>query len=407
MNVTLRPIDSVTPYDKNPRKVPQKAIDAVANSLRLYGFRQPIVVDKDGVIIAGHTRRLGAQQLGMTEIPVHVADLSPEQARAYRLADNQTRELTDWDDDALAQELYELSQSSDEGLAKLAEMTAFDESELAKMIDAVNPPDEEAPLEAEPESRSERGQVWQLGKHRLMCGDSGVKEDVDRLLDGHAVTVVVTSPPYNLLNTTGAFPVRGAAWPMNTIQYGYPTHSDNMPHKEYVVWQRKCLELMMDTLDDDGAIFYNHKWRVQDGVMQDRADIVTGFPVRQIIIWDRGGSINFSDAFFLQNYEVIYLIAKPKFKLAPKASHIGAVWRVGPEQDNDHPAPFPIAIPERCIESTHEGDVYDPFVGSGTTLIAAERQNRTCYAMELEPQYVDMAIARWEQYTSQTAVLVD
>ena len=130
MNIEIRSIDSVTPYDKNPRKVPQKAIDAVANSLRLYGFRQPIVVDKDGVIIAGHTRRLGAQQLGMTEIPVHVADLSPEQARAYRLADNQTRELTDWDDDALAQELYELSQSSDEGLAKLAEMTAFDESAI-------------------------------------------------------------------------------------------------------------------------------------------------------------------------------------------------------------------------------------------------------------------------------------
>ena len=395
MNIEIRSIDSVTPYDKNPRKVPQKAIDAVANSLRLYGFRQPIVVDKDGVIIAGHTRRLGAQQLGMTEIPVHVADLSPEQARAYRLADNQTRELTDWDDDALAQELYELSQSSDEGLAQLAEMTAFDESALRKMIDAVNPPDEETPLEAEPEPRSERGQVWQLGKHRLMCGDSGVKEDVDRLLDGAEPRLMVTDPPYGVDYDASW---RDESLSDATRRVGQVSGDHSTDWSPTLEAYRPAVVYVWSPPGDHQIAFANILMALE-------------YQIRNQIVWRKQNHVISRGHYHWQHEPCWYAVRKGE-----QAGWIGdrsqtSVWditwdkNVGMDQGG-HSTQKPLECMERPIRN-HEGDVYDPFVGSGTTIIAAERQGRACYAMELEPRYVDMAIARWEQYTSGTAVLVD
>jgi site-specific DNA-methyltransferase (adenine-specific) len=119
-----------------------------------------------------------------------------------------------------------------------------------------------------------------------------------------------------------------------------------MPHEKYVAWQRECLTEMLRLIKDTGAIFYNHKWRVQDGLIQDRQDIVTGFLVRQIIIWRRKGGINFNPGYFLPTYEVIYLIAKPKFKLVPKANAVGDVWEFTQEMNSDHPAPFPICTPQ-------------------------------------------------------------
>ena len=129
---------------------------------------------------------------------------------------------------------------------------------------------------------------------------------------------------------------------------------------------------MMRVLQDDGAIFYNHKWRVQNGLLQDPQDIVEGFPIRQIIIWQRNGGINFNAGYFLPTYEVIYLIAKPKFKLAKKANALGDVWNIPQEKNNPHPAPFPLELAQRCIESVDDGTVLDPFLGSGTTALAAE-----------------------------------
>ena len=137
-----------------------------------------------------------------------------------------------------------------------------------------------------------------------------------------SVGLIVTSPPYNLRNSTGngMKDGRGGKWPKAQLINGYQDHSDNMPHADYVKWQRDCLTSTMRVLREDGAIFYNHKWRVQSGLLQDRNEIVEGFPVRQIIIWKRDGGINFNSGYFLPTYEVIYLIAKPGFKLAPKAN---------------------------------------------------------------------------------------
>jgi len=217
-----------------------------------------------------------------------------------------------------------------------------------------------------------------------------------RDMEAESIRLIVTSPPYNLKNSTGngMKDGRGGKWPKAALIDGYDQHEDAMPHDEYVNWQRKCLKAMMRVLRPDGAIFYNHKWRVQNGLLQDRADIVEGFPVRQILIWERAGGINFNPGYFLPNYEVIYLIANPDFRLAPKANAVGCVWRIPQESDNPHPAPFPVELASRCIESVGTGPVLDPFMGSGSTAIAAETAEVEWIGIEKSPEYVAMARER-------------
>ena len=212
--------------------------------------------------------------------------------------------------------------------------------------------------------------------------------------------VIVSSPPYNIKNSTGngLKDGRGGKLPNASLQQGYASHDDAMPHEDYVQWQRQCLTEMLRVLRPDGAIFYNHKWRVQNGLLQDRHDILEGFPVRQIIIWKRAGGINFNPGYFLPDYEVIYLICKPKFKLAPKANAHGCVWQIKQEQNNPHPAPFPVELAQRCIESVGSGPVLDPFLGSGTTAIAAENLGYDWTGIEKSTEYVSMAISRLAQH---------
>ena len=167
-----------------------------------------------------------------------------------------------------------------------------------------------------------------------------------------------------------------------------------MPHDEYVAWQRDCLSEMFRLIKNDGAIFYNHKWRVQAGLLQDRQDIVSGFPVRQIIIWKRKGGINFNKGYFLPTYEVIYLICKPEFKLADGANSYGDIWEFTQEMKNEHPAPFPVALIERIISSTTAQVVLDPFMGSGTTAIAAKKLGRDFVGIEISPEYVELSKRR-------------
>ena len=220
--------------------------------------------------------------------------------------------------------------------------------------------------------------------------------EVMRTLPDESIRMVVTSPPYNIKNSTGngLKNGNGGKWPNAALQGGYAAHDDALPYDEYVAWQRECLAEIMRVLRPDGAIFYNHKWRVQNGLLQDRREIVEGFPVRQIIIWQRAGGINFNPGYFLPNYEVIYLIAKPEFRLAPKANAVGCVWRINQESNNPHPAPFPVELAARCIESVGAGPVLDPFMGSGTTAVAAEQAGLGWIGIEKAPEYVEMAYAR-------------
>ncbi len=232
--------------------------------------------------------------------------------------------------------------------------------------------------------------------NKIICGRC---EEVMKRLPSESVDLVVTSPPYNLKNSTGNGMKcgKGGKWANAALIDGYADYDDCMPHADYVEWQRACLSEMFRVIKNDGAIFYNHKWRVQDGLLQDRQDIVSGFPVRQIIIWKRKGGINFNAGYFLPTYEVIYMIAKPQFKLAPKANRFGDIWEFTQELKNEHPAPFPVALIDRIVSSTTADVILDPFMGSGTTAVVAEGLGRKYIGIELSPRYCEMAEKRLQR----------
>lgn len=229
--------------------------------------------------------------------------------------------------------------------------------------------------------------------NKIIKGDT--LKTMSKLPDG-SVDLVVTSPPYNLKNSTGngLKDGRGGKWSNAALINGYSDYDDNMPHDVYNEWQRECLAEMMRVTADDGAIFYNHKWRVQGGLIQDRHEIVQDFPVRQIIIWRRAGGINFNPGYFLPTYEVIYLIAKKGFKLAKGANSYGDIWEFTQEMNNEHPAPFPESLIERVILSSNGKTVLDPFMGSGTTAAVAKKYGRNYVGIDVSAEYCKSARKR-------------
>jgi len=239
--------------------------------------------------------------------------------------------------------------------------------------------------------------------NKIICGDC---YEVMKKIPDNSIDLIVTSPPYNLKNSSGngMKDGRGGKWSNAALVNGYSNHNDCMPHKEYVAWQKKCLNEMLRIIPETGAIFYNHKWRVQKGLLQNRQDIIGDFPVRQIIIWKRKGGINFNPGYFLPTYEVIYLICKPKFKLVSKANAHGDVWEFTQESSNKHPAPFPVPLIERCISSTSAKIVLDPFLGSGTTAIAARKLGRKFLGIDISYEYCRMAEKRLSNTTNLTGM---
>ncbi len=236
--------------------------------------------------------------------------------------------------------------------------------------------------------------------NRIILGDclSGMQALPDACVD-----LVVTSPPYNLKNSTGngMKDGRGGKWANAALVNGYATYDDCMPYDEYVEWQRACLTEMLRLTKPTGAVFYNHKWRVQAGLLQDRREIIEGFPLRQIIIWKRAGGINFNPGYFLPTFEVIYLFAKPDFKLVPKANAHTDIWEFPQEMKNPHPAPFPVPLIHRIISSTDAQLVLDPFMGSGTTAIAALMNQRNYIGFEISATYVNVANQRIAEFLAQ------
>jgi site-specific DNA-methyltransferase (adenine-specific) len=226
--------------------------------------------------------------------------------------------------------------------------------------------------------------------------------NVLRLIDNESVDCFVTSPPYNLLNSTGNGNKGDSSkgiWPSQPMHKGYDggAYADNMPIDEYIAWQRDCLSEMFRIVKPTGAIFYNHKWRVQAGLLERTADKITeGFPVRQIIIWDRGGGFNFNPTYFVPNYEVIYFICQDGFRIKNGAVGHSDVWSIMPARNKEHPNSFPEELVEKCIlAATHEGDlVVDPFGGAGTTALVARRLKRNYLLTEINERYVKLA--RWQ-----------
>lgn len=234
--------------------------------------------------------------------------------------------------------------------------------------------------------------------HTVVCGD--VLEQLSKIPD-NTFDVIVTSPPYNLLNSSGngMKDGRGGKWANAKLTEGYESHRDDMPREEYISWMREVISECFRVLKPTGALFFNHKYRVQNGLIEDHQEMLKGFNVRQIIIWRRNGGINFNPTYFLPTYEVVYLMpktakGKDSFRLKKGANAFGDVWDIGQEMNNEHPAPFPVELVERILSSCEGSMVLDPFTGSGTTQVAAKKLGWSSMGIDCSPEYVSMAVKR-------------
>jgi len=382
MEVKNTPIESVIPYARNPRKNDEAAAK-VAASLKEFGWQQPIVVDSDMVIIAGHTRLLAAQRLGMTEVPVAIADgLSPEQVKAYRLADNRVAQEAEWDNDLLALELADLKDFEYD-----LELTGFDDKELNALMsqgtEGLTDPDEVP--EAPDDPVTVRGDIWELGNHRLMCGDSTSIDDVDALMGGQKADMVFTDPPYGV-----------------SYQSTQRTQSEKF---DVLANDNTFLDVApIISAASDGWVFVWTSWKVIDRWIQMFEGF--GYPTN-IVIWHKpGGGIGDLKKTFLSDYEAA-LVWNRGSELCGK--RIGSVWKISKDGAGTykHPTQKPVALSVEAIDKTTSAGslVLDLFGGSGSTLIGAERTGRKSCLMELDEKYCDVIINRWQNFTGQDATL--
>jgi len=407
-------------------------VDAVAASLREFGFRQPIVVDEDGVIVCGHTRFKAAQKLGLEKVPVHVArGLTPEQVRAYRLADNATRDRSEWDYELLPIELGELQDAGFElGLLGFDEDTlaaAMDTGELKEGLtdpDAVPEPPDEATTKA--------GDLWLLGEHRLLCGDASKAEDVDRLLDGATIHLVNADPPYNVRCEPRSSTAIAAG------QSSYPDLSRKMHHQGFDVargvtdpkkakkkMRPKDRPLEGDFMSDEEFAGMLRSWfgqmaRVLEAgrsffIWGGYANIGNyppalkecGLYFSQGVVWDKQHPV-LTRKDFMGAFEICFYGwregAGHKFFGPNNATDLWHVKKVNPAQ-MVHLTEKPVELAVRAIQySSRPGEnVLDLFAGSGSTLIACEQTGRRCYMMEIDALYCDVIVQRWEQFTGQKA----
>jgi DNA modification methylase len=439
MRVELRPITGIRPYENNPR-LNDDAVDAVAASLKEFGFRQPIVVDGEGVIVCGHTRYKAALKLGLEKVPVHVAkDLSPEQIRAYRIADNQTASLATWNYDLLPIELAGLKEANyDLGLL------GFDTDELAKLLDptikdGLTDPDQVP--EPPDEAITQPGDLWVLGNHRLLCGDSSKPADVDRLLGGVSIHLVNTDPPYNVKvepRSNNAIAAGLSSFPATKQGAIDATDAGGMHHQGFDLARDKTKSkpttkklrpkdrpLANDFVSDEAfdalldAWFGNMARVLEPGrgfyIWGGYANLGNyppflkkhGLYFSQGIVWDKQHPVltrkDFMGAFEIAFYG--WREGAGHLFLGPNnVTDLWHVKKVNP-QSMIHLTEKPVELAVRAMQySSREGEnVLDLFGGSGSTLIAAEQTNRKAFLMELDPLYADVIITRWEQFTGRKA----
>lgn len=429
MNIEIRSIESIKPYEKNPR-INDGAVDAVAASLKEFGFRQPIVIDTDGVIICGHTRYKACQKLGLVKVPVHIAtDLTPEQIKAYRLADNKTSDLSDWDYEILPIELTELQ---DAGFN--LELLAFDEKELVKLLEAGlsqgNTDPDEVPLPPD-DAVTQPGDVWILGKHRLMCGDSSSPADLDTLLGGKTIDLVNMDPPYN---------VKVEPRSNNAIAAGLSSFGDGLQHHQSFDVSRdknksqkttkklrakdRPLEndfVSEEAFDDMLKAWFNNASRVlRSGgsfyIWGGYANLgnypgplkEAGLYFSQGIVWDKQHPV-LTRKDFMGAFEICFYGWKEgkghRFFGPNNATDLWHVKKVNP-QSMVHLTEKPVELAVRAIQfsSKPNENVLDLFGGSGSTLIACEQTSRNGFLMEIDPLYCDVICKRYLDFTGESPV---
>ncbi|WP_437226530.1 DNA modification methylase [Planctomicrobium sp. SH661] len=427
MKIEQRMLKDVQPYENNPR-INDDAVAAVVASIREFGFRQPIVVDEDGVIIVGHTRYKAAQQLGLEKVPVHVAKgLSPAQVKAYRIADNQTATLAEWNYDLLPIELADL-----QGLDFDLDLLGFDTDELAKILSPelkdgqCDPDDVPAPPD---EATTQKGDLWLLGEHRLLCGDSSSEADVDRLLDGQPIHLCNTDPPYNVK----VEPRSNNAIAAGLSSFQGTTHHQKLDverHPEKAKPTAKKLRAKDRPLANDFVTDEQFDGLL-DAWFGNIARVLV--PGRGFYIW--GGYANCANyPPFLKKHELYFsqaliwvkehpVLTRKDFMgnhewcfygwkegaahvyLGPNnATDVWSVKKVNP-QSMVHLTEKPVELAVRAMQySSRAGEnVLDLFGGSGSTLIAAEQTGRKAFLMELDPLYCDVIVQRYEKFTGRKA----
>lgn len=363
MNVVYKSTDALTPYEYNTKKHDKTQINNVAESIKQFGFVQPVVIDSDGVIVIGHCRVLAAKKLKIKEVPcVCVDDLTPEQVNALRIVDNKSNE-SPWDMDLLALELPEIDLTGfdfDFGLAA--------EEEQREVIE-----DEAPEIDEESEPVAKLGDIYQLGRHRLMCGSATSIEDVESLLNGDCINLVYTDPPYGMcaVSKSGVLSQKYQTDIMNDEDNHVAIDSFNLCHTRFhdvkQVWW--------------GANYYTEC-----------------LPSSECwIVWDKnnGGSDQTDCELAWANFRSVVR----QFTMASE------------KKNRVHPTQKPVKLFAEIVKKFDKDDnfetVLDLFGGSGSTLIACEQLDRTCYMMELDPKYVDVIIKRWETFTGEKAALLN
>lgn len=370
-------------YEKNAKKHPDQQLKLIATSLREYGWRQPIVVDKNDEIIVGHGRYLAYQKFpdGIKEPWVIKADdLTPEQVRGYRLMDNKSNE-SDWDMALAIEELKDLDK-----LGFDISLTGFDRDLL------ITPDEKDDVIPTNVPTRAKLGYVWALGPHRVMCGDSTDKEAVARLMEGKKADMVFTDPPYN----TGMKPKDDSSRMSHVFQ-------DAFTEEEYDSLITKSVENCFENTKGEAAFYVCIDWR-RGG--QIKSIMEKFMPVKNVIVWDKvvhglGGDYKFT-------YELIVVGKKGNPKIENRyGQEYQDIWRVQRKigRNEEHATAKPIELCEKPLKHASKQDdlVLDLFLGSGSTLIAAEKTGRICYGMEIDPKYVDVILKRYEEYTGKTA----
>ena len=390
------PIDQVRPYAKNPRRIPQAAIDKVACSIAEYGWQQPIVVDGAGIIIAGHVRLLAARKLGLTDVPVQVADsLTPAQVRGYRLMDNRSNQETDWFPALLKNEIVELD------AAKFSlNFTGFERREIDELL--VNPELEEQ-ADSGPGGSSKiitkLGEMWQCGPHRVLCGDATDAECVSRVLGEAQPLLMVTDAPFSV----EYFP----EW-REEAGLGAPVQVGTVQNDDRVDWTAAYKLFRGDVI---------YLWHAGLHAAEVQISLeAAGFEIRSQVIWAKQHFVISRGMMHWQHEPCWVAVRKGRrshWRGDRTQSTLWSVANLNPfggnteEARTGHGTQKPIELMRRpIINHTERGDIiYDPFLGSGSTLQAAELTGRVCYGLDIDPKYVDVIVRRWQDLTGRPATL--
>ena len=386
------PLAKLMPYTNNPRRN-DEVVAPMADAIRKMGFKVPIIALSSGEIVDGHLRLKAAQQLGLETVPVVLADdLTPTQVKAFRILINQSAHWADWDDELLRQEMQSLAETdfdldligfSDTELDALLAV----EDEQASTADDVVPEPEEIVI-------TQLGDIWELGEHRILCGDATKQSDVARLMSGEKAQMVFTDPPYNVdYGKSYRNQVRGHVRPILNDDLG----------DGYADFLLKAFEQLLAVTD--GACYI--AFAIKEITMVKHAFEQAGGQYKTILIWAKN-HFTLSQSDYHHQYEpILYGWCKDVKRYWSGARDCSDVWQIDrPQRSELHPTMKPVKLVEKAIlNSSRRGDiVLDPFGGSGSSLIACEQTGRQARLMELDPKYVDVIIRRWQQQTDQQAI---